>query len=134
MIFAFDFHGCDCHVCYCEIYSLIASLILDDVCKEEVVLEPLTHVIILLRLECTIDLIEELPCPWLRLRVFMNRKRNTNFQLEGVDYELSPYLSNVQENEAMPYIVSPVLLLKHTSANSVFYYIILLICLLIGEK
>lgn len=40
-----------------------ASLMLDDVCEEEGVLDPLIDGIISLRSECIIDLIEQLPCP-----------------------------------------------------------------------
>ena len=47
------------------------SSTLDDECEEEDMLEPFTYIyLILLRLECIIELIERLPLPWLRLRVF----------------------------------------------------------------
>jgi hypothetical protein len=73
---------------------------LDEVREEDDVLQPFDGVMRWtdsLALGCINELIERLPCPGLRLRVFLKKRKNTDFWLEGVDCGLSPYLSSVWE-------------------------------------
>jgi hypothetical protein len=48
----------------------------------------------------------------VKIKVFLKSRKNTDFGLEGVNYGLSAYISGVWGGEAMPYIISQVLLTK----------------------
>jgi hypothetical protein len=56
----------------------------------------------------------------------LKSRKNTNFGLEGVDYGLSPYISSVWEVKQCLTSSARSYLLKHISANSVYFVYIIL--------
>lgn len=88
---------------------------------------------VLLRLECIIDLIET-TLPLVNIKGFYELKKKHQLLARGGWLRINSLFLQCLGSETMPYIISQVLLLKAYSANSVIYYIILLLSLLRGKS